>query len=135
MTPESNLQTLLSSMHPELDPTEYVFVSTNSLTPLQLQSTPLMEFQESEGRTLIIPRSEAETLKLKFEFLCKRITLRVHSSLSAVGFLAALCHRLAQAEIPVNAVSAFYHDHLFIPSVRADDALVILTNMMTAAKD
>jgi hypothetical protein len=37
--------------------------------------------------------------------------------------------RLADAGIGVNAVSAFYHDHLFVPEDRADEALTLLQKM------
>jgi hypothetical protein len=54
------------------------------------------------------------------------MTLTVHSSLEAVGFLAAITARLAEAGISVNAISAFCHDHLFVPEDRADEALARL---------
>ena len=57
------------------------------------------------------------------------ITLSVHSSLEAVGFLAAITARLANAGISVNAVSAFHHDHLFVPEHRASEALRLLQDM------
>ena len=57
------------------------------------------------------------------------ITLTVHSALDAVGFLAAITARLAEAGISVNAVSAFHHDHLFVPVDRADEAMALLQNM------
>ncbi|TIW02257.1 MAG: ACT domain-containing protein, partial [Mesorhizobium sp.] len=50
----------------------------------------------------------------------------VHSSLEAVGFLAAITTRLAAAGMGVNPVSAFYHDHMFVPAERAEEALAIL---------
>jgi hypothetical protein len=59
------------------------------------------------------------------------ITLTVHSSLEAVGFLAA--GRLAEAGISVNAVSAYYHDHLFVAEHRADEALRLLQSMSKQA--
>jgi hypothetical protein len=46
-----------------------------------------------------------------------------------VGFLAAITGRLADAGISVNPVSAFYHDHLFVPEHKADEALHHLQNM------
>jgi hypothetical protein len=36
---------------------------------------------------------------------------------------------LADAGISVNAVSAFYHDHLFVPDHRAEEALCLLPKM------
>ena len=48
----------------------------------------------------------------------------VRSSLDAVGFIAAVTTWLAKESISVNPVSAFFHDHLFIPADRADDAVI-----------
>jgi hypothetical protein len=57
------------------------------------------------------------------------ITLNVHSSLDAVGFLAAITTRLAAAGMGVNPISAFFHDHLFVPAERADEAMAILKTL------
>jgi uncharacterized protein len=46
--------------------------------------------------------------------------------LEAVGFMAAIATQLAQQGISTNPVSAFYHDHLFIPASDADKAMVVL---------
>ena len=48
------------------------------------------------------------------------ITLDIHSSLEAVGFIARIANVLALHDMGVNPVSAFYHDHLFVPEKRAD---------------
>ena len=53
----------------------------------------------------------------------------MHSSLEAVGFLARITTKLAAHGISVNAVSAFYHDHLFVPTARADEALTLLREL------
>ena len=86
-------------------------------------------FREREGTTLVVRREEAESAGLSYQFASRLITLTVHSSLEAVGFLAAIAGRLAEAGISVNAVSAYYHDHLFVPEDRADEALRLLQNM------
>ena len=66
-------------------------------------------------------------LGLAGTYPCKMISLSVHSSLTAVGFLAAITARLAERGISVNPVSGFYHDHLFVPEDRADEAMDILS--------
>jgi hypothetical protein len=62
------------------------------------------------------------------------ITLEIHSSLEAVGFLAAITRRLAEAGMGVNPVSAFFHDHLFVPADRAREAVTILKQLAGEAK-
>jgi len=62
------------------------------------------------------------------------VTLTVHSALDAVGFLAAITARLAAAGISVNTVSAFFHDHLFVPAERAEETVEILCRMAADAK-
>jgi hypothetical protein len=57
------------------------------------------------------------------------ITLTVHSALEGVGFLAAITARLSASGIGSNPVSAFYHDHLFVPADRADDAMRVLREL------
>jgi hypothetical protein len=128
----TDLETLISSMEPILDDVEYVFV-TCKVRP-EFLTPPILEFRESEGLALVVRRSEAERLGLKYEFPSKRITLMVYSSLSAVGFLAEICKALAQAGISVNPVSAFYHDNLFVPVDRAEDAMIILKNLASQSK-
>lgn len=93
---------------------------------------PLLTFREQEGTTLVIQREEAEAAGLRYAFASRMITLTVHSALDAVGFLAAITARLAEAGISVNAVSAFHHDHLFVPADRADDAMAALQQMSGA---
>ena len=63
---------------------------------------------------------------LHWEFPCRMITLDVHSSLDAVGFIAVIASKLAEAGMGVNPVAGFYHDHLFVPDGREDEALAIL---------
>lgn len=57
------------------------------------------------------------------------ITLNVHSSLDAVGFMAVIATGLAAEGMGVNPVAGFHHDHTFVPEGRAEDAMRVLTTM------
>lgn len=74
-----------------------------------------MLFREEEGWTVIVTQAVADELAIDFIFPCRKITLNVHSSLDAVGFMAAITTRLTTLGIGVNPVSGYYHDHLFVP--------------------
>jgi hypothetical protein len=126
MTSERDLNRLLADVQPVLDPEIYVFCTLAPDTALPAGINPLAIFREREGCTLILPRAEAEAAALSCQFTCRMITLNVHSALDAIGFLAAVAGLLATAEISVNAVSAYYHDHLFVPVERTDDAMRLL---------
>jgi hypothetical protein len=129
MAPITDLKRLLKEMKPERVPSEFVFCSVleERLTGLKLK--PIMTFREKDGITLVIRKTEAEANSLPFQGIWALITLTVNSDLSAVGFLAAITAELAKARISVNAVSAFHHDHLFVPLDRADDALRVLERL------
>ena len=129
MPGERNLKTLLLNMKPEMHDGVFVFCSVAEDAEIPATVEPKCVFREREGTTLILRQEEAESAALPHQFPSRLITLTVHSSLEAVGFLAAITGRLAEAGISVNAVSAFHHDHLFVPQHRADEALQLLQNM------
>ena len=129
MPAETDLAALLRDMKPEMPDGIFVFCTIAHGAEISAAVTPLLTFREHEGTTLVIPIEEAERLKLRHQFPSRLITLTVHSALDAVGFLAAITTRLAAASISVNAVSAFYHDHLFVPEQRAEEALALLQSM------
>src|SRR5882757_950368 len=127
MTGETDLKKLLATMTPELLPGIHVFVTLAPGAPIPESLNPVMVFREKEGTTLIVPADEV--VGLQGAFRCRMITLTVHSSLEAVGFLAAITARLAAAGMGVNPVSAFYHDHLVVPADRADEAMELLRQL------
>ena len=126
MSGETNLRKLLGSMAPELLPGAFVFATLPPGTLMPAGLNPVMIFREREGDTLILRKEEARAAGLAAVFPSRMITLNVHSSLDAVGFIAAIATRLAAAGIGVNPVAGFFHDHLFVPADRADDAITIL---------
>jgi hypothetical protein len=92
----------------------------------QLDIQPVGWFREAEGITVIVDKIAAEQAGLSYTFVSRMITLTVHSSLEAIGFLAVITRKLAEAGISVNPVSAYYHDHLFVPSGKAEQAMQLL---------
>ncbi len=125
MSGEISLNKLLTTLSVQLVDGVYVFVTlADNSVPENI--TARMVFREAEGTTLIVLKSEAETFGLAYEFPCRMITLNVHSSLEAVGFIARIATELARHEMGVNPVSGFFHDHLFVPDGREQDALRIL---------
>jgi hypothetical protein len=132
MAGERDLAALLQNMNPEMRDGTFVFCTIAEDEKLPDTLTPLLTFREAEGTTLVLRREEAERLGLPHQFASRLITLTVHSSLEAIGFLAVITARLAGAGIGVNAVSAFYHDHLFVPEHRADEAFRLLQDLSAA---
>ena len=127
---ETDLPTLIRAMSPQLKPGIFVFVTVDTL-PAGLD--PVMTFREAEGITLILTCEQAEATGLHATFRSRMITLEINSSLDAVGFLAAITARLAAAGIPVNPVSGFHHDHLFVPEGRAEEAMLLLRGMASGS--
>ncbi len=129
MSGESDLKTLLTDLQPALHDRAYVFCTLSRKAYEQLPFEPLALFFEAEGVSLIIREEQASDLDLAYDSIWACITLTVHSSLTAVGFLAAITDKLAQAGISVNPVSAYYHDHLFVPWERRTQAMEALLEL------
>ena len=133
MTGELNLEFLLRNMQPIVVSGEYVFCTVQEPKLKELMN-PLLIFRETEGPTVILKKDIAEKNELAFDSTWGLITLSIHSNLEAVGFLAAITGHLAKAGISVNAVSAFYHDHLLVPYDRIDDAVSLLLALSESSK-
>ena len=88
-----DLKDILVNMNPVLKEEEYVFCSFPSLS--------------SEASHHLNPIS----------------TFQVHTSLDAVGLTSLLSTALAGKGISANVVAAYYHDHIFVPSEKAEVAL------------
>ncbi len=128
MSGETNLDELIRSLSAVLVEGLYVFATVPADQPA-LDVRPRMVFEEAEGTTYILLKSEAEALGLAYEFPCRMITLNIHSSLEAVGFMARIATELAKHDMGVNPVSGFFHDHLFVPDGRENDAIRVLEEL------
>ena len=131
LTGETNLQTLLASMAPKLDGTEWVFAVVGEEDAIPLTPLAIATFREAEGRTLVLPQSAADGLE-NVSAPMSKITLQVHSSLEAVGLTAAVAGALAEEGISANMIAAYYHDHIFVPKFSADRALAVLRALTTS---
>ncbi|MCP4340394.1 MAG: ACT domain-containing protein [Desulfobulbaceae bacterium] len=126
------LDELLKSMSPEIQSGEYVFCTVEGDYSHYAHLSPLAFFVESEGLTLIVSVDSAEKAQLAYEGKYKQITLTVHSSLAAVGLTAAVAAKLASYGISANVVAAYYHDHIFVQTEKADEALLALKELAAA---
>lgn len=128
---ELSLKKLLATLTTTLHAPIYVFAVVKADAKLPPFSKVQMLFREdgAEGVTAILTREDAEAHQVEYSFPCKKITLNVMSSLEAVGFIAVIATRLAKYEMGVNPVSGFYHDHLFVPLGRENDAIQILADL------
>jgi len=130
MSGERDLRVLLSNMNPSLSEGEFVFCSLDEARLGKLEVHPIATFRESEAISAIIPRQYADDEGLEYSFVAKLITIGVHSSLDAVGLIAAIAGKLAEAGISVNPVSAYFHDYLFVPTDKAHEAMAALEEMI-----
>ncbi|KAL1305218.1 hypothetical protein AAFC00_002136 [Neodothiora populina] len=152
----SDLSNLIRTMRPTLHPSTFIFChilsSPSSTSRPQAPHLPSLPtnleiqclFREAEGWTLIateasLQRSlEAETegsleaIREQVDDASNRwcmITLNVHSSLLAVGFIAAVAQRLKMSGIPSNVIAGYFHDHIFVPEGKVRDTMVALEAM------
>jgi uncharacterized protein len=131
---QPDLDRLLASIDPQLQPGEFVFCALPA-EAIPAGLTPQLSFRELEATTVVVRVAEAQAHDLPVAFPCRWIILGVHSDLAAVGFLAAVTASLAAAGISTNAVSAFHHDHLFVPSGEGERAVAVLRSLQEAHRD
>jgi uncharacterized protein len=125
MTGETNLAVLMRSLRPRVRPEPYVFCSMAAADAVLIGAAFAM-VREDEGITLILPVEVAYQHGLVQTPRWACITLRVHSSLEAVGMIAAISTCFTTAGISTNPVAGYYHDHLFVQWNRQQEALELL---------
>ncbi len=131
--PITDLDLLLKSMEPVLNPGVFAFVSVNNAA--QLASVKVLaSIVEPEGFSAVIAESDAITLGLPILFRAGWITLKVNSDLQAVGLTAAFSKALGKAGISCNVVAGAFHDHIFVPMDRAADAMIALKTLESSSQ-
>jgi uncharacterized protein len=126
-----DLDTLIASMQPELQPGVVVFASVPHDEVVSGDSV-IATFREREGMTVVMEECAAELAGIDVLFRAAWITLTVHSDLHAVGLTAAFASALGEAGISCNVMAAAYHDHIFVPFEDADRAMDALSKLQHA---
>ncbi len=127
MPGETDLRALLAGLTPTLRPEVYVFWTLPPGEPLPPGIVPFATVHEDEGLTVIVENQPAWEPAADAAY--RAITLAVHSSLNAVGFIAVVARVLADAGIPANVIAGYHHDHVLVPSDRAAQAMMILRDL------
>jgi hypothetical protein len=118
----AELDELLRSLDPHLNPGAYAFVSLPKGHPIE-SSTAVAFIREAEGISVVMDAAAAAAAGFTITQTYAWISLSVHSDLQAVGLTAALSQALAAAQIACNVVAGARHDHLFIPAHQAQAAM------------
>jgi len=125
----TELDLLLKTMSPVLLEKQYIIISTQENFEEIIKYNPIAIIQEKEGKTIIIEKNIADNNNIKYKEIFKCITLNVNSSLSAIGFTAVISNELTKNKISANVIAGYYHDHLLVNEVNADDALKVLLTL------
>jgi hypothetical protein len=129
---EKDLVKLCASLDPVMALPVYVFCSfPDFVLPAGLAA--FCTVRELEGLTAVIEHPDAQRLRLPYTYESRLITLTVHSSLEAVGFIAVISRELAQACIPCNAIAGYCHDHIFVPVERAEESMTVMKAIVAGA--
>ena len=133
MSGETNLYKLINEMSPVLNQGEYVFSTVQNLDFIERKDS-ICEFKENEGTTIVIEKNKADQLKLPYEYVAAWITLKIHSSLEAVGLTAVFSNALEKNNISCNVIAGYYHDHIFVDTKDSEKAMLVLTNLSKTFK-
>lgn len=129
MTPISNLDEALAALDPQIEG-NYVFATTDAVPP---GLEPFAVVREAEGLTIVVHAAEAFRLGLGDHALYTRITPTLATELQTVGLTATISQTFASRAIPCNVIAGFHHDHFFVPSEKAQEALALLNSLSEQA--
>jgi hypothetical protein len=134
VTGHTDLRAILESMEPRLSEIEHGF---GTVAYAEAAAIPglVATFFEEEGLSVIAPAAALDEAGIAHSPGWARISLTIHSSLSAVGLTAALATALAEAGISANVVAAYHHDHVFVPWEERHRAIEILSRLAESASE
>lgn len=125
---ETDLAKMLASLDVAHRPGSFTFLEVDIASPEQISAAHAVII-EDESTTLVMLSDDARRLGLDAVVDMAWLTLTVHSSLEAVGLTASFSAALGAAGIACNVLAGYHHDHLLVPSDRADDAIAALVGL------
>jgi hypothetical protein len=88
--------------------------------------SPLVMFREHEGLTLVLDVESADKACLDNSAVLLYITVGVEHALDSVGLTARVSPQLAKRGISASVIAAYYHDPIFLPARRVEEAVSAL---------
>ena len=130
MPGQTDLKKILESIDPYLVDESFIFMTTDqSLSSISNALNPIASFMENEGLSLIITQAIADKNAITYDSVFSCISLGVHSSLESYGLISTISKELTQNNISTNVFSGYYHDHIFVQSSKAHQALEIISKI------
>lgn len=128
MNGNTDLAKVLRSISVDTDSIAYGFASLESDSVL-LTNEILCMYRENEGLTVVADTNYLRDNLIDFEGPFAKLTIEVHTSLELVGLTAALAKALTESGISANVIAAYYHDHIFVPFDKQNEAIEALMNL------
>ena len=137
---EENAESFLLKARVEVAPETFFLVSLPHADWIKLlenpelsprMTAPFMIFRDKWEVTLLLDEIDFGTIRhavrdAKTEGNFRLLSFDVELDFNVVGFLAEVARILAEAEIPIVALSAFSRDHLLIKQQDLSKALIVL---------
>jgi len=131
MPGEKDLLKLLENLSPAMSEDEYVFCTFEDSTYGNFSDLePFASVKEKEGLSLVLEKKKAERANIKFESIFRCISLGIHSDLTSIGLTAKISSVLCENDISSNIIAGYFHDHVFVPSHQAENALDVLHKLI-----
>lgn len=137
----NNISTLLRNSKVEIAPETFVLIALSHENYRRLLenpelsprgTAPFMLFADKYETTMLLDSVDWQTMRhsardAKIESNFRLLTFTIELDWSVVGFFAFVAKILADAGIPVGAISAFSRDHLLIKQDDLPQALKVLS--------
>ncbi|NPD47358.1 ACT domain-containing protein [Lentimicrobium sp. S6] len=133
MDPELDINYVLKNLSPQLKKGVFVFCSIDHVKNIKEENI-MASIVETEGRTIVLKKEIADSLKLPYSVTMNWITLNVNSSLELVGLSAIISKKFTDHHISCNLMAGYYHDHIFVPEEDSNMAIKLLHELSQRRK-